>query len=69
MLSPWNNETFSRNWGGKIREHFLSKHKYIVDLGKETSMFDYKLTSPLDINVKLWKGIESPLVNEESFLR
>ena len=40
-----------------------------MDVGKETGMFDYKLTSPLDINVKLWKGIESPLVNEESFLR
>ena len=49
---------------------FISQHKYILDLMKETSMLDCNPASThVDINVKVGKGEESPLVDKVSFQR
>ena len=47
---------------------FISQHKHILYFLKETCMLDCKPASTaIDINVKLGKGQESPLVDNESF--
>ena len=49
---------------------FISQYKYILDLLEETGTLDCKPAStPIDINVKLGKGQESPPIDKESFQR
>ncbi|CAA7408297.1 unnamed protein product [Spirodela intermedia] len=49
---------------------FISQHKYTVDLLQETRQLACKpIVTPVDINVKLGAGGDSPPVNKESFQR
>jgi hypothetical protein len=49
---------------------FISQRKYIFDLLKEARMLGCKATdNPVEVNVKLGEGIESPLVDKGRYQR
>ena len=50
------------------RDIFVSQKKYMVDLLKLTGMVDCApVKNPIDRNVKLGKGKDSPLVNHHQY--